>query len=130
MKRYKPHIQHWWSRALFWLFLFSLPMTQAADLTFTPQTPIVEVGQKITLSVSGTSGEFTWNTPDKGFIDGTGPQVTYRANETGNDVISVLDDAGNTGLVKVVIYNREQYMSLFQRSSVEIRKKETYHVQA
>jgi len=61
--------------ALFALLLVS-GFVQAADLVFTPATPIVEIGQQITLSVSGTSGEITW-TPSKGQIRGEGKQVNY-----------------------------------------------------
>ncbi|EDN70576.1 two-component system sensor histidine kinase/response regulator [Beggiatoa sp. PS] len=97
MKRYKPHIQPWWTRTLFLLFLFSLPIAQAADLTFTPQTPIVEVGKKITLSVSGTSGEVTW-TATKGRIQGEGTEVIYIAPyQVGSDAVTVLDEVGNAG---------------------------------
>jgi hypothetical protein len=40
---------------LTWLFTLSLLTdTHAADLTFTPAAPAVEVGQEIPLTVSGT----------------------------------------------------------------------------
>jgi ligand-binding sensor domain-containing protein len=75
-------------------------IAQAADLVV---TPIVENGEQLTLSVSGTSGEIMW-TPTKGQIIGVGHQVTYIApSEPGIDAIMVLDEAGNTGLVKITI---------------------------
>lgn len=64
---------------------------------------IIEVGQSITLSVSGTSGEIIW-TPLKGQIQGTGNQVTYIApTEIGVDVVTVLDEIGNVGIARITM---------------------------
>jgi len=94
--------QHFWSRAILWFFLFSLPTAQAAELTFTPQTPIVEINKTLTLSVSGAVGEIEW-VAKKGTIQGEGSQVTYLApNQAGSDVVAVLHSEG-TGAVKIVI---------------------------
>ena len=63
---------------LTWLFTLSLlTTTHAADLTFTPVTPAVEVGPKTTLTVSGASGQVTWSA-QKGWIVGVSNQVTLK----------------------------------------------------
>ncbi len=86
---------------LFWVFMLSRAM--AAELVFEPATPIVEVGQQLPLSVSGTSGEITWN-PTKGQIQGTGNQVTYLAPaDAGVAAVVVVDGAGNVGTVKIIV---------------------------
>jgi len=86
---------------LFWVFMLSRAM--AAELVFDPATPIVEVGQQLPLSVSGTSGEITWN-PTKGQIQGTGNQVTYIAPvQAGLDVVTAFDSEGNVGVVKITV---------------------------
>ena len=88
------------------LVLFGLSMfatVGAAELVFSPATPTVVVGQQITLSVAGTSGEITW-TPSKGQIQGAGNQVTYIASaEAGLDVVTALDSEGNVGVVKITV---------------------------
>jgi ligand-binding sensor domain-containing protein len=98
---------------LLWL-LFCLVMLKsalAADLVFDPATPTVVVGQQITLSVSGTSGEIIW-TPSKGQIQGTGNQVTYLAPMgAGLDSVMVLDSAGNLGAIKITV-TAKQLVSL------------------
>ena len=99
------------ANALFALLLTS-GFVQAAELVFTPATPIVEIGQQITLSVSGTRGEITW-TPSKGQIRGEGNQVTYIAPaKAGTDVVTVLDEVGNAGttdnigLLKITVVSK------------------------
>jgi ligand-binding sensor domain-containing protein len=86
---------------LAWLFSVSLIIpTHAADLTFTPASPIVEVEGKISLTVSGTGEGVTW-TVAKGQIQGTGTQVTYVApDQPGFDTVTALDNA--TGISKAV----------------------------
>jgi ligand-binding sensor domain-containing protein len=84
-----------------WLFLINSALTHAADLTFTPAAPVVEVGKEITLTVSGTSGQVTWSA-QKGWIVGVGNQVTYKApDQAGFDVVVVSDAAGNIATLKV-----------------------------
>jgi ligand-binding sensor domain-containing protein len=79
----------------------------AAEITFSPQNPQVEIGGKITLSVSGTSGEVTWFA-GKGQISGTGTQVTYWAPEqVGTDVVTVLDGADNSAHIKIIILPKD-----------------------
>jgi len=81
-----------------WLFLLYSAITHAADLTFTPAVPIVEINQTIVLSV-----RVKWITGE-GQIRGDGPQVTYLAPpQAGLDVVTVLDSAGNVATVKIVI---------------------------
>lgn len=86
---------------LAWLFSVSLIIpTHAADLTFTPASPIVEVEGKISLTVSGTGEGVTW-TVAKGQIQGTGTQVTYVApDQPGSDAVTALDNT--TGISKAV----------------------------
>jgi len=92
------------------LVLFGLSMfatAGAAELVFSPATPAVVVGQQITLSVSGTSGEITW-TPSKGQIQGAGNQVTYIAQaEAGVSAIVVVDGAGNVGTLKITVISTQ-----------------------
>ena len=95
---------------LFGLSIFAT--AGAAELVFSPANPTVVVGQQITLSVSGTSGEITW-TPSKGKIQGAGNQVTYIAPvEAGTDVVTVLDEVGNAGTtdnvgtVKIIVISK------------------------
>lgn len=86
-----------------WLLLINPAVSQAADLTFTPVTPTVQVNQSLTLTVSGSSGEVKWSVL-KGQILGAGNQITYIASgETGVDVVTVIDSAGNVGVLKVVV---------------------------
>lgn len=87
-----------------WLFGFNLVVTQAADLTFIPEAPLVQVGGQIALSVSGTSGEVTWSSLT-GQIQGSGSQVIYLAPmAVGVDVVTVLDNStGQVGTVKVMV---------------------------
>jgi len=92
---------------LFGVFMFAT--VGAAELVFSPATPTVEVGQQITLSVSGTSGEITWN-PTKGQIQGAGNQVTYLASaEAGLDVVTAFDGEGNVGTVKVTVTPKQLF---------------------
>jgi ligand-binding sensor domain-containing protein len=107
------------SPLLILLWLFMLSRVGAAELVFNPATPIVEIGQQLTLSVSGTSGEITWN-PTKGQIQGAGNQVTYIAPaQAGADVVTVLDSAGNAGLVKITV-TPKQLVSLENTNRVSL----------
>jgi len=86
------------------LFGLLISSASAAELTFSPQNPQVEIGGKITLSVSGTSGVVQWSAI-KGELSGTGTQVTYWApdDQVGTDVVTILDGADNTKSVKILI---------------------------
>jgi ligand-binding sensor domain-containing protein len=88
---------------LAWLFTLSLfSTTHAADLKFDPATPIVEINQTITLSVSGTVGQVRWMAFD-GKIEGDGNQVTYFAPaQVGKDTVTVKDSVGSA-TVEVII---------------------------
>ncbi|KHD06532.1 hypothetical protein PN36_31395 [Candidatus Thiomargarita nelsonii] len=94
------------------ILLFGLLISSvcAAELTFKPQNPSVEIGGEIILSVSGTSGTVQWSAI-KGALSGTGTQVTYLApdddEKVGTDVVTVLDEAGNTGLIKIIILPKD-----------------------
>jgi sugar lactone lactonase YvrE len=89
------------------LFSCLIFTVHAAELRFSPQNPQVEIGGKITLSVSGTSGEVTWFA-GKGQISGTGTQVTYWApDQVGTDAVTVLDEADNTGVLKILILPKD-----------------------
>jgi ligand-binding sensor domain-containing protein len=95
--------------SLLWVLfgLFMLSKAGAAELVFDPATPIVEIGQRLTLSVSGTSGEITWN-PIKGQIQGAGNQVTYIAPaQAGLDVVTAFDSDGNVGVVKITVTSKQ-----------------------
>jgi ligand-binding sensor domain-containing protein len=75
----------------------------SAEITFTPANPIVEMENKINLSVSGTVGDLTWSA-QKGWIEGTGTIVTYIApSQPGKDVVTVMDAEENVGTVKIQI---------------------------
>lgn len=87
-----------------WLIFVNPAAIHAADLKFTPQSPLVEIGKSIVLSVSGSEGEVIWQSPLKGQIQGAGQQVTYFApTEAGVDEIRVSDSIGNTGIVRILI---------------------------
>ena len=78
----------------------------AAELKFEPATPTVEVGKEISLTVSGTTGQITWSA-QKGWIVGTSNIISYKApDQTGIDVVTVLDVAGNIGTVKIQIISK------------------------
>ncbi len=98
------HISKPPNRLLWLLFsLFMLKSALAADLVFDPATPTVVVGQQITLSVSGTSGDIIWTT-SKGQIQGAGNLVTYIAPEqAGVDTVVVIDAENNVGTVKITV---------------------------
>jgi len=103
---------------LFWLLILS--SAQATELIFTPSVPTVEVGQQLTLSVSGTSGDVTW-TPSKGQIQGAGNQVTYIAPlQAGLEVVLAFDSEGNVGTVKIVILPAEISTVSLENASWEL----------
>jgi len=82
-----------------------------AEITFTPAAPSVEIGEKISLSVSGTVGDFTWSA-QRGWIVGTGTSVTYTAPEQpGWDVVTVLDSTANVGTLTIKIKAQTQDFS-------------------
>ncbi|BAP55870.1 two-component system sensor histidine kinase/response regulator [Thioploca ingrica] len=92
----------------YFLLIISLWLSslQAAELVFDPPTPVVSVGQRLTLSVSGASGEVTWSA-GKGQILGSGTQVTYIAPEgVGPDRVTAFDEAENDGVVKITVSNQ------------------------
>ncbi|MDM8558220.1 two-component regulator propeller domain-containing protein [Candidatus Parabeggiatoa sp. HSG14] len=76
------------------LFVFTIISGLAnlvhADLVITPVTPVVEVGQSITLTVSEANGGVTW-IAELGQIKGNGAIITYVApNEAGIYAITAL----------------------------------------
>ena len=79
----------------------------ATELVFDPPNPVVSVGQRLKLSVSGTSGEIGWSVI-KGQILGTGTSVTYFAlAQPGLDAVTVLENStGNTETVRITISNQ------------------------
>jgi ligand-binding sensor domain-containing protein len=88
------------------MFMFLLVSFQLrAEITFTPAEPVVEMEEKITLSVSGTVGELTWSALS-GWIEGTGTTVVYIAPaQPGWDVVTVTDAEVNVVTVKIQIIN-------------------------
>lgn len=88
----------------FIFIIFSLFSTaHAADLVFTPATPVVEINKQIQLSVSGASGDVTWN-PTKGEIVKGVDKVTYIApDQPGLDVVTAFDNQGNVGTLKIIV---------------------------
>jgi len=89
------------------LLLFNLAAVPAAELAFTPAVPVIEVGQQISLSVSGTRGKITW-TPNKGRIQGVGNQVTYVAPfEAGVAGVLVADSADKLEMVKILVTQKQ-----------------------
>jgi len=97
-------------RVLFcFLWISALP---AADLVFTPAAPSVEAGKQIAIAVSGARGQITWN-PSKGQVQGIGTQVTYTApDQPGLDVVTVFDNDGNVGTLKITITATQTITSL------------------
>ena len=78
----------------------------ADRLIIEPSEPIVEIGGRLTLSVSGASGNVTWQAM-KGWIAGDGMQVIYFApDEITFDAVTVLDEEGNIGTTKVTVVSR------------------------
>jgi len=91
------------NNALLYLLISSLSIVQAAEVIFTPEAPLVEAKQQITLSVSGMSGDITWMAI-KGQIQGSGHEVTYTApSEGGIDVVTVLDAENHVGTLKITV---------------------------
>jgi len=85
------------------LFLAS-SLTTATDLQFTPASPIVETGKDLIFSLSGTDRPLTSWKAVKGQVQIVGYQATYKAPvEAGVDGITVSDDQGNTGTVKIKV---------------------------
>jgi ligand-binding sensor domain-containing protein len=75
----------------------------AADLIFTPATPVVEINKHIQLSVSGASGDVTWNASKGKIVKGV-DKVTYIASDqTGLDVVTAFDNQGNVGTLKIIV---------------------------
>jgi len=94
---------------LWFLWISALP---AADLIFTPAAPSVEAGKQIAIAVSGARGQITWN-PSKGQVQGIGTQVTYIApDQPGLDVVTVFDNDGNVGTLKITITATQTITSL------------------
>ncbi len=84
----------------FIFIIFSLFSTaHAADLVFTPTTPVVEINKQIQLSVSGASGDVTWNASKGEIVKGT-----YIApDQPGLDVVTAFDNQGNVGTLKIIV---------------------------
>jgi ligand-binding sensor domain-containing protein len=92
-----------------WLLFIWFTTVHAADLTFTPATPVVKVNKTITLSVSGTTETVMWSA-DKGKISDEGNKVTYLApDQVGFDMVKVTDSQGNTASVKVIITSSKDF---------------------
>lgn len=88
--------------SIFIFFFLDSAVVQAADIKFTPQSPLVEIGKSIVLSVSGTVGQVRWSVFD-GQIEGDGNQVTYFApTQVGKDTVTVKDSVGSA-TVEVII---------------------------
>ena len=93
------------------LFIWILTLTigwflntvQAGILLIDPVEPAVEIGQSITLSVPGASGNLKWTVVGKGRIEGEGSRVTYIApDEIGYHAVRVGDD-NNIGVITVEV---------------------------
>ena len=79
-----------------------------AELVFSPANPVVEVGGRVTLSVSGNSGEVTW-TSTKGLIKSEDNKATYYAPyEVGKNIITLWDEVGNAStIVHIEVIHRQ-----------------------
>jgi ligand-binding sensor domain-containing protein len=104
-------------RKLKWLGMMICLLTAfqiKAEITFTPANPIVEMENKISLSVSGTVGALIW-TAQNGFIEGSGTTVTYIApSQAGWDMLMVTDAEANVATLKIEIKEaeiKEEYLS-------------------
>ncbi|MEK8021363.1 MAG: two-component regulator propeller domain-containing protein, partial [Candidatus Parabeggiatoa sp.] len=107
---HSPH--SFYFKSLILILLLSLQgfsLSAVAELLIEPTIPAVTVGQSITLSVSGASGEVIW-TPTKGNIQGMGTSVTYVApTQPGADAVMVLDGAGNVEVIKIEVSSANSF---------------------
>jgi len=81
---------------IFLVFFFSLvTLNQAMALTISPDKPVVAIGQRITLTANGATGNVRWQAFD-GAITGSGNQITYIApDKAGLDFITIRDDSSS-----------------------------------
>jgi len=107
---HSPHSFYFNTLILILLVLLQgFSLSAVAELLIEPTTPAVTVGQSITLSVSGASGEVIW-TPTKGNIQGMGTSVTYVApTQPGADAVMVLDGAGNVEVIKIEVSSANSF---------------------
>jgi len=72
-------------------------------LTISPDKPVVAVGQRITLTANGATGNVRWQAFDGSIPINSGNQITYIApDKAGLDSITVKDDTSST-MVNIVI---------------------------
>lgn len=75
----------------------------ASVLRFEPENPTLETGEKLELTVQGSTGKLTWHS-EKGQIEGRGAQVYYVASPApGKDTVTVTDEAGHTAKMAVQV---------------------------
>jgi hypothetical protein len=77
--------------------------TSSTSLVFDPAQPKIETGEKIPITLTGASGEITWQAL-KGKIEGRGNQIYYLAPPApGQDTVTATDAVGNTANLTIEV---------------------------
>ncbi|WP_186441710.1 two-component regulator propeller domain-containing protein [Desulfamplus magnetovallimortis] len=102
---------------IFIILLSLSEMTWAGDLFIDPASPLVAVGDQITLTVTNASGDVRWFAFD-GEIQGEGASITYRAPAIPSiAVVTAADSAGNSGTVSVVVMEKTALEKWFSKEN-------------
>ncbi|SLM30674.1 Two-component system sensor histidine kinase/response regulator [Desulfamplus magnetovallimortis] len=95
----------------------SVSVSCAGDLFIDPSAPFVELGGKVSLSVTNANGSVKWKA-FKGEIEQTGNVVTYKApDKVTVDGVSAMDSAGNIGTIKITVQEKKYIDELFSREN-------------
>ncbi|MEA1962325.1 MAG: hypothetical protein U9N81_13840 [Bacillota bacterium] len=89
----------------------------AGELFIDPASPLVAVGETITLNVTNASGDVRWFAFD-GQIQGEECSVKYLAPDRVTiDSVMAHDSAGNSGKVDVAVMEKPDYDEIFSRKN-------------
>ncbi|SLM30806.1 Two-component system sensor histidine kinase/response regulator [Desulfamplus magnetovallimortis] len=115
-------IDHWTRRfcmlSIIFVFIFSgMTVAWSGNLFIDPASPLVAVGEEITLSVTNASGDVRWFAFD-GEIQGEGNTIVYHAPDSPMIAgVTAQDSAGNIGTVSVVVMEKEDVEERFLREN-------------
>ncbi len=89
---------------IFLVFFFNfISLNQAMALTISPDKPVVAIGQRITLTANGATGNVRWQAFDGSIPINSGNQITYIApDKAGLDSVTAIDEKDSV-TAKIVI---------------------------
>ncbi|MBF0203029.1 MAG: hypothetical protein HQK67_01675 [Desulfamplus sp.] len=99
------------------IFLTLRGMAYTQTLFIDPASPLVQVGEEITLTATNTVGEVKWSAIE-GEIERIGNSVKYKApDRVAIDAVTAKDSFGNVGTVTVVIQEKEKIDERFSKEN-------------